>query len=419
MPNSKPSLSLFTGAGGLDLGLESAGFAVSLCIELDTDARATISKNISDWKLSEPGDILVLEPQELALQSGLGPGDIALISAGPPCQPFSKSSYWAHEPRKMKDERASTIRRTLEVIDYFQPDAILIENVRGLTYTNKNEGYLEIQRGLRLINEKHKTAYELQCLTLDAAKFGVPQHRERSILVAHRLGKLLSVPETHQTNRIDPVNDLPFCPNTWDAIGHIAPTNLAELELTGKWADLIPSIPEGSNYLYHTERGDGVELFGHRTKFWSFLLKLAKARQSWTIQASPGPATGPFHWDNRRLSVGEAAALQTFPDGFLFEGNYRSQLKQIGNAVPPGLGFVLGCALLDQWFDSPKVQANKFIPPLKSSIPEPEVVRAVPGKYLQNVGPKAAHPGHGLGPGATRRIVNSQKTRKTSNNPAA
>ena len=86
-----------------------------------------------------------------------------------------------------------------------------------------------------------------------------------------------------------------------------------------KSADLLPAIPEGENYLFHTNRGAGVPLFGWRTRFWNFLFKLAKDRPSWTIQARPGPATGPFHWTNRRLSARELCRLQTFPDGLRFD----------------------------------------------------------------------------------------------------
>ena len=76
----------------------------------------------------------------------------------------------------------------------------------------------------------------------------------------------------------------------------------------GGWADLLPSIPEGQNYLWHTDRGGGRPLFGYRRRFWSFLLKLSKHRPSWTLSAQPGPSTGPFHWTNRPLAVREDVA---------------------------------------------------------------------------------------------------------------
>src|SRR5207249_3243156 len=129
----------------------------------------------------------------------------------------------------------------------------------------------------------------------------------------------------------------------WDAIGDLDDEHWPlELKPTGKWTGLLKSIPEGKNYLWHTPRGGGDPLFGWRTRYWSFLLKLSKRQPSWTIQAEPGPATGPFHWRNRLLSVEELARLQTFPHGFQVVGNRRSAQRQIRNAVPGALGELPG-----------------------------------------------------------------------------
>ena len=113
----------------------------------------------------------------------------------------------------------------------------------------------------------------------------------------------------------------------------------------------LPSIPEGENYLWHTARGGGIELFGWRRRYWNFLLKLAKDRPSWTIQAQPGPSVGPFHWKNRRLSNRELCRLQTIPDGYSVVGGIRAAHKQIGNAVPSALAEVLALAIREQVFD--------------------------------------------------------------------
>ncbi|MGQ0593218.1 MAG: DNA cytosine methyltransferase [Gammaproteobacteria bacterium] len=85
-------VSLFTGAGGLDLGLEAAGFSVSICTEIDEDARGTLRANRPTWLLAEPGDIHKIAPGEILAQANLRPGDLTLLTGGPPCQPFSKSA---------------------------------------------------------------------------------------------------------------------------------------------------------------------------------------------------------------------------------------------------------------------------------------------------------------------------------------
>ena len=94
--------------------------------------------------------------------------------------------------------------------------------------------------------------------------------------------------------------------------------------------------PPGDNYLFYTaERGHPDPLFRWRSRYWSFLLKLDPNRPSPTIQAQPGPNIGPFHWENRRLRVGEVKRLFTFPDGFDLVGSRSSIQAQLGNAVPP------------------------------------------------------------------------------------
>lgn len=191
----------------------------------------------------------------------------------------------------------------------------------------------------------------------------------------------------------------------WDAIGHLEDDDDPELAATGKWADLLPTIPEGNNYLWHTERGGGQPLFGWRRRFWSMLLKLAKDRPAWTLTAQPGPATGPFHWKNRRLSAKELCALQTFPSDYRVIGNLRSTHRQVGNAVPSALAEVLGRALRRQFFGGGNISLEPtLLPERNRPIPLPEpVLDRLPPKYRKLVGEHEPHPGTGLGPGAQQR----------------
>ena len=165
----------------------------------------------------------------------------------------------------------------------------------------------------------------------------------------------------------------------------------------------MPAIPEGQNYLWHTEQSGGLPLFGWRTRFWSFLLKLAKNKPSWTIQAQPGPATGPFHWRGRLLSVQELARIQTFPDSYIFAGDRRSAHKQIGNAVPPAIGELFGLEIRRQLFGERVRKRLRLVPDKRDDCPPAEIPVAVPTKYLAQVGTYNAHPGPGKGPGAQKR----------------
>lgn len=406
------AISLFSGAGGLDLGLEKAGFAVNLCIEIDQYCQGTLKHSRPHWCLAEPGDIQELPPEAALEQAGLDRGELALLVGGPPCQPFSKAAYWVRgETARMKDPRAGVLDAYLSYVQYALPEVLILENVRGLTYTGKDEGLQLLRAGLQRINRQEETNYSPVVLHLNAAGYGVPQLRERTFVVAHRLGANLQAPSpTHadlSRSSESAGESVVRYATAWDAIGDLADCAAAEdgLEPTGKWAGLLPSIPEGENYLWHTGRKGGQPLFGWRTRYWSFLLKLAKDRPSWTISAQPGPATGPFHWNNRRLSVRELARLQTFPDEYEFAGSYREVQRQIGNAVPPALGELLGLAIREQLFDDGSAKRPlTLIPALRDDCPPAEPLRAVPRRYLRLRGKYSDHPGIGQGPSARKRV---------------
>src|SRR6476469_7119290 len=132
-PKKLQVISLFTGAGGLDLGLEAAGFETSICVEIEPNALATLRSNRPSWCIAEPGDILKLKPSELLKQAGLKQRGVALLAGGPPCQPFSKSGYWhSGDSLRLLDPRARTLKAYLNVVEAALPRAILLENVKGL-----------------------------------------------------------------------------------------------------------------------------------------------------------------------------------------------------------------------------------------------------------------------------------------------
>jgi DNA (cytosine-5)-methyltransferase 1 len=262
---------------------------------------------------------------------------------------------------------------------------------------------------LQSINQAEGTNYQPVYRVLDAADYGVPQHRSRLILVAARDGREFRFPEpTHgEADLLSTTARLLPYATTWDAIGDLdVLLNDESLMMCGKWAGLLPSIPEGQNYLWHTSRGGGLPLFGWRTRYWSFLLKLAKDQPSWTLQAQPGPATGPFHWRNRHLSARELCRLQTFPDDIVIEGDRRSAQKQLGNALPSLLAEVLARAIRTQLFDRrAPLGRPRLLPARLLSVPPAEEVDAVPAAYRHLAGHHAAHPGTGKGPRASLRCA--------------
>jgi DNA (cytosine-5)-methyltransferase 1 len=186
----------------------------------------------------------------------------------------------------------------------------------------------------------------------------------------------------------------------WDAIGDLPDPGSDVLPL-GTWAsDLLPSIPEGGNYQWLTAKGGGDEVFGYRTRYWSFLLKLAKDRPSWTLSASGGPSTGPFHWNNRQLTVRERLRLQSFPDDWKLSGSVRSQVRMAGNATPPLLAEIIGRAIAQQILHPGTTLDQRTSPslPRKRTVPAAVDPVPVPKRLQYLIGKKKAHPGAGFGP---------------------
>lgn len=384
-------LSLFSGAGGMDIGLEAAGFKSVGCVEIDALARETLRLNRPDWKLLTPTDVIDFADQLSPASIGLAIGELSLLAGGPPCQPFSTAAQWSTKGRSgMRDHRASTVHAFLLTCEKLLPAAIAIENVIGFV-SGKDSALQTLTDGLNNINSRHGTRYELRSTIVDAADYGVPQRRRRAILTAQRDGLAITLPPPTHTHA--PIN-------AWDALHHLDPGELPSPR--GRWTELLGSIPEGQNYQFLTARGGGEELFGYRTKYWSFLLKLAKDQPSWTLPASPGPSTGPFHWDNRPLSISEMARLQTFPQDWQFKGSYRESVKLVGNATPPLLAEIVGRAVLHTL--DPGATSSHERPTLciaRSVVPHPRPIlpRPIPARYRGMVGAKRAHPGTGMGPG--------------------
>ena len=404
MPNA---ISLFTGIGGLDFGFEAAGFNTSVAVEMNSTACREMERN-RDWPLLR-GDIHDFTSQEILATARLTPGEPDILIGGPPCQPFSKSGYWAGgDAARLDDPRSTTLGAYLRVLRDCLPRTFLLENVHGLAFKGKDEGLQLLLNGITAINREQGTNYSVSWKKLNAADYGVPQSRDRVFLIGSRDGTKFEFPsQTHcAPTDLDSLQSglLPY-KTAWDAIGDL-PSDVLDptLSVKGKWGELLPTIPEGNNYLWHTGRGGGMPLFGWRTRYWSFLLKLKKDQPSWTIQAQPGPAIGPFHWKNRRLTAHELCRLQTFPDGITFGCSRTEIQKLIGNAVPSLLAEVLANEIKRQLLGEPgDGRQLQLIPPTRGYTPPAEPVSPVPSKYHDLCGDHADHPGEGRGTRAISR----------------
>lgn len=403
------------------MGFESAGFEVRVAVDSDPRCVRTLRANRPQWPLV---DADINSPQatsaRLLRRAGFGAGDADVLVGGPPCQPFSKAGYWASgEVKGLDDPRAGTIEAFLRVLRDIQPRVFLLENVPGIAFSQKDEGLVYLRRSIDRINRRLGTQYSFSVQLLNAVEFGVPQRRRRVFVVGCRDGTDFRFPSpTHLAGT--PGSDgtlvglgdpdsragsggLRPTLTAWDAIGDLEGDDHPALRVTGKWADLLRSVPEGENYLYHTSRGRGEPLFGWRRRYWNFLLKLSKGLPSWTIPAQPGPATGPFHWKSRRLSPSELARLQTFPEHYEVQGSLREVQWQLGNAVPSALAESVALEIRRQVLgDAGEQPAATLVPRQRGGMPGPEPVMPVPKKYAAQIGVHEAHPGAGRGPSAVR-----------------
>lgn len=354
-------LSLFSGAMGLDLGLEAAGFQTLAAVELDRAARATIHANTAHWPRPPfiAADITTLSANDLLAATGLKRGEVTLVSGGPPCQPFST----AGRREALNDPRGSLFRDFLRVVEGTQPRFFVMENVRGLLSATLRHRPIsardgtpptpEEERGSAfqvILDEFRRIGYSFTYGLLNAADYGVPQVRQRVIILGSRDHEPLALPApTHSETG---GSGLPRWRTLRDALTGLSdpapqfqPYSEARLQYLrlvpegGNWrslpADLIPAAMGGA----YTSGGGKV----------GFYRRLSWDRPSPTVTTSPAQkATDLCHPTlHRPISVREAARLQGFPDTWAFSGSLSDQYRQIGNAVPVGLGRAIGQALMD------------------------------------------------------------------------
>ncbi|MBS1715406.1 MAG: DNA cytosine methyltransferase [Armatimonadetes bacterium] len=330
---------------GLDLGLEQAGWECVFANEADKVACRTVRANRPDLRLVE-GDIRSLEPGGLRIGSKIG-----AVVGGPPCQAFST----AGRRLGLNDERGNVFLHFLRLAVSLDPDLIVIENVRGLLsaplvhrpHSERGFGFApmspdELPGGAlsQILATLHSAGFQTTFDLYDTANFGVPQRRERLVLVASRSGRAPYLTPTHGGPRqprwqtfADAVNGLH---------GHQDHTHLRE-----KQARFVKHLAPGQNWrslppdMQRLALGNAYECGGGRT---GFLRRLAWDEPAPTMVTSPTmPATLLAHpVELRPLSVQEYARVQTFPDEWRFEGTLAQQYRQIGNAVPVRFGSEIG-----------------------------------------------------------------------------
>jgi DNA (cytosine-5)-methyltransferase 1 len=350
-----PTIDLFAGAGGLSVAATQAGCDVRLGVEWDRLACETLRLN----RAHHGGEVLQadisgLDGLTLRMHAGIALGEPLVIVGGPPCQPFSKAAFWsedgddaAYRRARTRGEKASRPgtqearpdgRRTLvgeflRLVVESDADGFVFENVASLA-APRNRPILE-----GLIDGAEAAGYQTRFVRANAAEFGAPQKRDRVLVLGARSGRPSAPSPTHTLKPDIHADRLPAA-TAGEVLEPFSGDEFHEPEemVRGRWAEHLRTVPPGWNYKAHTAWGGHPSpTFVTETRFWNFLLKLSPDQPSWTIPASPGPWTGPFHWDSRRLRTPELAALQGFPVGYEFAGSRRERVRQIGNAAPPAL----------------------------------------------------------------------------------
>lgn len=324
-------LDLFCGCGGLSLGFEMAGFRVKIAIDNWEDALVTYRKNHGNSKTLN-ADLLTLDP--LVVEKEYGIDNVDVIIGGPPCQGFSVAGK-----RIIDDDRNKLYKSFVRFVEHFHPKAFVMENVPNI---------LSIGGGAvkeAILKDFSKLGYSVSYKVLLASDYGVPQNRRRAIFVGLRDGREFNFPDhmtSYSVTTYDALSDLPeesvadggsypSCPlSEYQKIIRGNNEKLYNHQITEHTAEtkrIIAMVPDGGNYKCLPE------------EMWH----LRKVHIAWTRMNSQKPCftidTGHFHHFhykyNRVPTVRESARIQSFPDSFIFIGGKGSQLKQVGNAVPP------------------------------------------------------------------------------------
>lgn len=343
-------VSLFSGLGGLDLGLEAAGWECVFATDID---RHAIDSLLANQGFSLPNgarflenaeidkaDIRELAGHRILSRVGRRRGEIALLAGGPPCQSWSSAGHQLG----FEDPRGQLIGEYLRVAGELDCRYLLFENVRGLVTARGPDGVPG--SALAWLREQlFARGWQTRVELLNAADYGVPQRRVRVVLVGYRTGDVPQFPLPDHCKASDPRN-LPPWRSLGECLAELAPPTAEEvIRPTGKLAGELASIQPGSGVKSPGKR-EATRPGGHwGYKQGAFVADLelpartvtANAQQDWVKDSELGL---------RKLTPRECAALQTFPPGWIVAGKRSDQYRLVGNAVPPRLAEAVGTALL-------------------------------------------------------------------------
>ena len=336
-------VSIFSGVGGIDTGFKNAGFSTIFANDNWKNACESFKKNFPQ---AEVVCSSIADVDFKAVRSKYG--GIDGLVGGPPCPPFSKSRFYRTDKKRgIEDESGYlTVSNYFRALEELNPKFFFFENVAGFVY-KPHQAALDMVK-----EESERLGYKIIYKVLNAANYGVPQIRQRFICVGVKkdLPDFEFPKELYSEDGKNGKKKWVTCGEVIGDIDYDLPEDKDRLA-GSKHKHLLPLIPPGDNYLFFTEkRGYPNPIFKWRSRYWPFLLKLSPEKPSWTIQASFSNNMGPFHWKNRFLRIQEIQRIQTFPDGYVFLGNFSDQWRLIGNAVPPKLVEAIAQNIMSTYF---------------------------------------------------------------------
>ena len=364
------AIDLFCGAGGLSHGLEAAGFRVALAVDLDERALESHAHNLPGPAVRLDLGAAQARDEIVTMFAGV---EVDLIAGGPPCQPFSRAgrskirSLVDRGTRDPVDLRKELWRAFLDVVERIRPRAVLLENVPDMALSD------EMMVLRTMIDRLEQSGYEADARIVNAWRHGVPQHRQRLILVGIQDGAAFEWPGPVERVTVrGAIKDLPVLDVAPDrplgaAVMDYRPREMSDFARKARKECIGSTAAVVHDHHTRSVRKDDFEAFGlmsagtlysdlpqefKRYRDDIFTDKYNRLDWSDLSRTITAHLAKDGYWyihpdQHRTLTVREAARLQTFPDTFRFAGSRSHQFQQIGNAVPPALGEVIGSAVLD------------------------------------------------------------------------
>jgi len=350
------AVSLFSGGGGLDLGMEAVGFSTLFASDIDVRSCETLTTNRDEsvqrrkYFLNNAhifnSCVEDIEAQFILQKLNMGTGDLDLLTGGPPCQSFSISGH----RKGRQDPRGNLVFDYIRLLDGLRPKSFIFENVSGFMTVENGKLYEEVIKLLK--SPSPDLEYTLSIHQLNAVNFGVPQYRNRIFIIGHRDGvKINQIPQITSNEGLN--SYLPRYRTVRDGLRNLPPIE-----------SIFPANHTGRKHSQRIiDRYANLKPGERDPK--TRINKLDLNRPSYTIVvgSDKGGGKGNIHpTEPREVTPRESARMQTFPDSWAFQGNRtRDPIRQIGNAVPPLLAAAIGNEIRHHIFGLDRVPFSTII----------------------------------------------------------